>query len=47
MKTFFIFAVGMLLGIACGFIFTQMTNTIIFSFVLGIAIGIAFAIFKK
>jgi cyanate permease len=47
MKTFFIFAVGMLLGIACGFIFEQSTNTIIFSFTLGIGIGIAFAIYKK
>jgi hypothetical protein len=46
-KSFFIFAVGMLLGIACGFVFEQSTNTIIFSFVLGIGIGIAFAIFKK
>jgi hypothetical protein len=46
-RGFFIFAVGMILGIACGFIFEQSTNTIIFSFVLGIGIGIAFAIFKK
>jgi cyanate permease len=46
-RGFFIFAVGMLLGIACGFVFEQSTNTIIFSFVLGIGIGIAYAIFKK
>jgi cyanate permease len=40
------FCVGMLLGIACGFIFEQTTNAILFAFVLGIGIGLVLTIKK-